>query len=222
MTRVLYLKQMIHVTALAVILACSIRNAWAAPPAGSVRLNSSSIFQVQANGTTYTCGRLPPWVYGRMAKGNFYPSKVEIANLKKKLRAATSTKAQTKFRTQIAAIKQKQSVAKPLCSGGPPGGGGATPTPTPAGNEPFDSLGNVTSYGKNLFQIPANLSASASRGITFWNQTCNGCHNAFPSSLPLRTYPAIRARIQLSPMSFSVPAEVSDQNIADITAIANY
>ena len=213
------MRKLIQATAIALLLSFGAEEAWCAAPAGSVNLDSSALFQVRRHGVTYSCGNIPPWQFGRIVKGNFYPSKAEISALKKKLKAATAPSKQAKFKTQIATLKQKQSVAKSLCAAGPPN---AQATPTPSSSGPFDAQGNVTALGKSMFGIPSNLSASANRGITFWNNTCNGCHQMFPSGLALKTYPAIRARIQLSPMSFSIPSEITDQNVADITAIVNW
>lgn len=194
----------------------------ASPPSGSVKLKSAALFQTNVNGLTYTCGRLPPWSFGRLVKGYFYPAKVELAALRKKLKTSRSNAEKKKLRSQISALNTKLTDAKPLCAVGPPAVATPTPSPTPGSTGPFDNLGNVTPYGKTLFQIPANVDASANRGISFWNQNCNGCHHAYPGSLLLRSFPAIRTRIQQSPMSFSVPGEISDQQIADVTAIVNY
>lgn len=207
-------------TALATLLTFAPQIAWsAAPPAGSIRLKSSARFQVQSGGATYTCGKLPPWSYGRMVRGYFYPAKVEIAALKKQLSSAASSKLKVSVKAQLTTTKQNLAIAKPLCAAGPPT---TNATPTPSTSGAFDSSGNVTSYGKSLFQIPSNLEGSALRGITKWNLTCDGCHHMFPSGLPLKTYPAIRARIQQDPMYFSIPSEISDQEIADVTAIVNW
>ena len=201
---------------LSLVLSCA--TAFAAAPPGSLRLKSAAIFQRSDGGVTYTCGKVPPWSVGRMVSGAFYPTKVEIAAIKKKLKAARTSSAKNKLRAQLNSLNAKLALGKSLCASGPP-----TPTPTPGtGNSLFDAQGFATSIGKALFQIPAGIEANAGRGITTWNQNCNGCHHMLPAGLLIKSYPAIRARIQLSPMSFSVPAEISDQQIADITAIANY
>jgi hypothetical protein len=87
-----------------------------------------------------------------------------------------------------------------------------TPRPTsPSGN--FDSNGNVTSVGKQLFGIPSSLSGNISRGNSVFQANCAGCHEQRVN----RTYSSYRAAISRSPMNISL----TDTDLAHLTAYLN-
>jgi len=189
---------------------------FAAPPNGAVYLDSSQMFQTSSNGRTYICGNLPPWAPGRVVQGYFYGTKKEIKNIDVKLKASRLSSAKrAKLQQTRQTRKAYLSAAKGLCANGSGGGNGG-------GESNFDSHAMVTATGKAAFQIPSNMQASVNAGLAKWNNTCRGCHVGSAYSLPLKNYPAIRTRIQLSPMLFQIPNEITDQDIADITAAVNY
>ena len=187
-------------------------------PSGAVDLDSADLYQSRSSGKTYTCGRLPPWAPGRLVQGWFYPTKTEIVALKRQIKAATSSAAKSRLESKLTRAKATLTAGKRVCTGSPQ----PTPTPDTGGGAMYDRLGNMTAAGKAAFGVPSNLSASVNSGIGVWNNTCKGCHQTSPMALSIKTFPLIRARIQLSPMSFSIPAEVTEQMIADVVAFANY
>lgn len=184
--------------------------AFAAPPKGAVYLDASQMFQTTHKGKTYTCGNLSPWTPGRVVQGLFYATKREIRNIDSKLKKRLSSVQRGKLLNTRAQRKKYLTAGKPLCTTGPGAGGY------------FDSYGDVTAAGKAYFQIPTYLQANVLRGIGAWNANCNGCHQSSVVGLPMKKYPDLYNRIQLPPMSFLVPSEVSEQEIADITAAANF
>lgn len=196
----------------ALVMSAPLRVAHAAP-AGVVPLLDQDIFETSQAGTTITCGNLPPWTPGRMVRGQFYPASAEIKNLKKNARRAKDATKKSQLKNKLAKRRSYQRSASSVCSGGPPDTNGGAK---------FDSAGNVTAAGKIAFGIPSTMSANVNSGIGDWTRTCRGCHLSFPSSLSIKSYPGILARIQQSPMFFQVPLEVSEQQIANITAFANY
>jgi len=187
-------------------------------PSGAVDLDSADLYQSRSSGKTYTCGRLPPWSPGRLIQGWFYPTKAEISALKKQIKSAKSSSAKARLQSKLSRAQSNLAAGKKVCNGSPQ----PTPTPDQGGGGMFDRLGNMTAAGKAAFGVPSNLNASVNSGIGVWNATCKGCHQTSPMALSIRTFPLIKARIQLSPMSFSIPAEVTEQMIADVVAFANY
>lgn len=206
----------LHAATLCALMLSCVINTQAAAPANSVKLASKSLFTVRASSASILCGNLPPWSPGRMVSDRFYPTRVEIKALKAKI-SKSSGSARRALEAKVRQLNSYLSKGKAPCAKGPPR---AVSTPTPSG--PFDALGNVTAAGKVAFGIPSNLSASVNSGIGAWNSTCNGCHHMQPSGLGIRSFPEIKARIQLSPMLFSIPGELTEQQIADIVAFANY
>lgn len=201
-------KSWIKITINCLILFCPIV-AHAAPP-GAIALPDNSIVQKSSAGKLYVCGNVPPWAVGRMTSGYFQPTTAEIASLKKKLKATSDSNKKNAIKAKIKSRKAYLNAGSPICSS----------NDSSEGN--FDEMGNVTAAGKIAFGIPSNINANVNSGIAAWNGTCKGCHGGFPSSLPIKTYTYISQRITQSPMFFSVPAEVSFENIASIVAFANY
>lgn len=181
-----------------------------AAPKGAVLLSNSDIFQTSHEGKLYTCGNLPPWSVGRMSGQHFYPTKKEISNLTSLLKKTRSMSKKKAYKKKIAALKKHLIAAKDLCADGT------------SSNPNFDSSGNVLDSAKATFGIPASMSANVFNGIAAWNRSCIGCHATTARFLGIKNMSLIADRIQLAPMNFRVPEEVSMQVLADITAYANY
>jgi hypothetical protein len=186
-------------------------NASLAAPRGVVALPAESVFQTKVSGKSVTCGNVPPWAPGRLMRGNFYPSSAEIRNLNQQLKRTASSTKRTAIQRKLAIRKAYRKLAQGTCKNGPPTSGAR-----------FDAQGNVTLAGKVAFGIPLSMNANVNLGIGVWNTTCRGCHQTFPSALSIRSYPGILARIQLSPMLFQIPSEVTEEQIAHVTAFANF
>ncbi len=197
-------------------------SAIAAAPKGAVTLSGNKLFQVSKNGKRFTCGNLPPWSPGRLIGRKFYPAKVELAALKAKAKRAASRKAKATLSKKIKSVSAYAASGKAVCRGGKPISPTPIPTAPPSGGGFFDSAGRVTAAGKAAFGIPSNFNASVNAGITAWRSTCAGCHGSSVGAIRINQFSAIKTRVQLSPMSFSIPAELSEQQLADITAYANF
>lgn len=78
----------------------------------------------------------------------------------------------------------------------------------------FDSQGNVTDIGRELFAIPDSLNANISIGRTIHQQNCSGCHSEKLS----RSYLTLVNILPLSPMYIT---NLSNQEIADLAAYLN-
>jgi hypothetical protein len=197
------------------------KQAQGATPSGAVALPSSNLFNTTVRGKKITCGNLPPWSPGRMTRGLFYSTKAELAAIKAKARRATSSAARSALQTQARTLTSKLTAGRSACRSGKPA---PTPAPTPptSGNGFFDSAGRVTSAGKAAFGIPSSFSAAVGAGVSAWRQECAGCHGASIGAIRTNNYGQMRARVQLAPMSFSIPSELTEQQIADITAYANF
>lgn len=92
-------------------------------------------------------------------------------------------------------------------------GGFSTPKPTAAPRY-FEGNGDVTSLGKQRFEIPSQLSANVTRGRTVWSSVCSGCH---ASEKRDRTFPTLKSTISGSPM-FLV---LSQATLGDLVAYLN-
>jgi len=192
------------------VLSVHISVAIAAPPKGSLKLGFGNIFQTSSGGKLYACGNLPPWTPGRLVSEMFLPTKTEIKNLNKSIKKAKSSSKKKSLKKKVKSLTSYLSKATNICAAGI------------GTSDNFDAQGNVTAVGKSKYGIPSYMSANLNAGIAAWNQTCKSCHNTSPRALSLKSFPAIRQRIPLTPMNFSVPGEVSLQQIADIVAYANY
>lgn len=196
------------------IVFCVISDVFAASIPGTIKLSDNDIFQTQFAGKTFTCGHVKgKWIPGRIVNKLFLSTKAEIAYLKNTIKNTRDAKSKQKLSNKQKQLQTQLIDGNTACSigGGNTGGGGN-----------FDSLGNLTEVGKAAFQVPTQLSASANRGIATWNSKCFGCHQTSPGSLRPNTFPAIKTRIQQSPMFFMIPDEVTEQEIADIVAYRNF
>ena len=206
--------QLPHVRVALLILGCLallllVSPAMAAPK-GGVLLPYSFIFQTSKDGKLYVCGNLPPWSPGRMSSGYFVPTKTEISNLNKSLKKTRSAAKKKSYKKSIANLKKYLANAKDLCAGGT----GSNPN--------YDTAGNMLTTAKASYGIPTSMSANVFNGIAAWNRQCVGCHATTAGFLGIKHMSLIADRIQLEPMNFRVPEEVSLQTLADITAYANY
>lgn len=180
---------------------------------GGVDLEDSEIFQTMYSGKTYTCGLVASkWIPGRIAESLFLSTKAEITYIKKTIKKTRDSRQKLKLSKKQKTLETKLESGTVACE---IGSGGST-----GGN--FDALGNLTAAGKIAFQVPSSLSASANKGISTWSSKCYGCHLSSPLFLRPNTFPAIKERIQQSPMFFRIPEEVTDQEIADIVAYRNF
>ena len=198
---------------------------FAAAPKGSVNLSSDKMFQTKVGSKTYTCGNLPPWSPGRITSAAFYPAKVELSAVKLAAKKTRSASSKRSLNSKAASLAKYLTAGKAVCKSGTPG---SSPTPTPtatppsSGNSFFDSSGRVTTAGKVAFGIPSSFSASVNSGISAWQHKCASCHGSQAGVLRISTYGPMKARVQLAPMLFTVPGELSEQQIADIVAYANF
>lgn len=93
---------------------------------------------------------------------------------------------------------------------------GATPTPEPNEESYFETNGDVTALGVQVFEIPSGIQANAFRGQTVWDVNCTGCHEK--RGRP--TYPLLREAILQSPM-FYTEELLSVQDGSDLAAFLN-
>lgn len=98
-----------------------------------------------------------------------------------------------------------------------------TPTATPVNDTPlpenamYDSRGNVTENGKMYLGIPDYLEANISAGELVQLTHCEGCHGERTSW----DYLSLLDRIPLAPMFFQIPTQITEQELADLTAYLN-
>ncbi|MCB0321412.1 MAG: hypothetical protein KDD60_10850 [Bdellovibrionales bacterium] len=106
-----------------------------------------------------------------------------------------------------------------------------TPTPTPTPSLPpspfknFDANGNVSSVGKECFQIPSHLNADITSGASEAISQCSGCHGVnlnIPAGaiLASQKFQYMRERLKLEPMYLD-ESNISDASLANITAYLN-
>ncbi len=179
-----------------------------------VTLPYSSIIERSSAGKTIVCGNLPPWTAGRTIGGTgFISTAAEITAFKKLLRKTRSVTTRSKIQRSIKKLNNYAAIATPICD---------QENDLEEGSGYFDAAGNLTNAGKAAFAVPLNLSANAGTGYNTWKTNCGSCHAGLPQALSANTFPAIKDRIQLSPMNFAVPGEITEQQIADIVALANF
>lgn len=199
-----------------IILLCTAA-AEAAEP-GALLPVTGGVYQIKSAGKRFTCVSVAgKWIAGRKDRaepGYYVTYRTDIQNTKAALKTAGG-KAKTKLKAKLQKLTASARVGDKACRGGPPGGGTATPTPTPAlGN--FDSNGNVTEKGKTVFGIPANLGANVEAGRAIHQQRCAGCHGDRTN----RSFSALRQAIAESPMDYS-ESDIPDPELANITAYLN-
>ncbi|MCB0353858.1 MAG: hypothetical protein KDD64_10050 [Bdellovibrionales bacterium] len=115
-------------------------------------------------------------------------------------------------KSSLRRLRKINKAGKSACLGLEPNGT-PTPTPTPSQDEGyFNSAGDVTALGKQVFEIPSQLRANIWDGMIIWEQTC-GCHELRSKS----TMPLIREAILQEPMYFD-QAALPDEDLANITA----
>jgi cytochrome c553 len=193
-------------------------------------LAGAQTFQPQ---TGITCGLVNGvWQPGELRSNSFISYQSQIKKLRANLVRSTEPK-RTTIQRKIKTAKAKNREYKALCEAGPNNySGGVTPTiapkPTTGSTIPvvnptknpsapnFDANGNVTSTGRELFQIPVAVSANMQRGKVVQENLCGTCHLERTN----RTFSYLRFRTAQDPMFFD-QVTLSDQDLADLTAYLN-
>ena len=140
---------------------------------------------------------------------------------KKEAKQKSLTTEIAKFGKKKKTFKNLDTAASPVCvalaNDDPEQGNGDGGQGDGSGDNPQDSYffanGDVTPLGKEVFEIPTNITANAFVGEAIFQHTCLDCH--VKRSRP--TMPLLRQAITPAPMSFTEDV-FPDQDLADLTA----
>lgn len=178
------------------------------PRVEELKVRPDQVYSVWNDGDIFYCTVLGSKPRAGELKGVtgdvFIPYVIQLKKIKRSIKR--KGRATRKLRRQLKDLKQIRKQGDKSCLHG-----GSD------SNEPFfDVQGNMSSRGRQLLGIPANLESNIFIGKNVFEYHCTGCHNAQVN----RTFPMYRSRTSDAPMFFTEEL-LPDEDLAHLTAYLN-